>query len=74
MTWCERHRQEWIAEMLVVYGFINREHLQRKFGISVPQASKDLQTFQRAHPHAMDYDLSRKCYVLHIEPQARNLT
>jgi hypothetical protein len=63
VTWCERQRQAWIAEMLTVYRFINRDHLRRKFDISVPQASKDLQTFARQHPHAMHYDLSRKCYV-----------
>jgi len=63
MTWCERQRQEWISEMLTIYGFINREHLQRKFGISVPQASKDLQAFARRYPDAMHYDLSRKAYI-----------
>lgn len=67
MTWCERQRQVWIAEMLMVYGFINREHLQRKFDISPPQASKDLQTFQRLNPSTMRYDLSRKCYVRSLE-------
>lgn len=35
-------RLDWIFEMLTIYGFINREHLIRKFRISVPQASKDL--------------------------------
>jgi len=54
---------EWIAESLRVFGFINRDHLRRKFGISQPQASIDLQTFQRLHPGAMHYDTSRKCYV-----------
>lgn len=63
MRWFEERRQEWIGEMLRIYGFINRDHLRRKFGISEPQASKDLQTFARAHPGAMRYDLSRKCYV-----------
>lgn len=63
MNWFAQHRQDWIQEMLTVYGFINREHLQRKFGVSVPQASKDLQYFQRNNPHEMRYDLSRKCYV-----------
>ena len=63
MNWFARYRQEWIGDMLHVYGFINREHLQRKFDISQPQASSDLQTYLRAHPHAMRYDLSRKCYV-----------
>lgn len=62
-TWFEDERQAWIAEMLDVYGFINRQHLQRKFRISVPQASADLQTFQRNSPGAMRYDTTRKAYV-----------
>lgn len=61
--WFERQRMEWITETLRVFGFINCEHLQRKFGISQPQASKDLAAFQRAHPSAMRYDLSAKRYV-----------
>ena len=62
MNWFEQHRQEWIEEMLAVYGFINRDHLMRKFSISQPQASKDLQTFQRLHPDAMRYNLTTKRY------------
>jgi hypothetical protein len=61
--WFRQQRQQWIEEMLHVYGFINREHLQRKFGISTPQASYDLQAFVRDHPTRIHYDLSRKCYV-----------
>lgn len=57
---------EWIAETLRVFGFINREHLERKFGISTPQASKDLATFMRAHPTGMTYDLSAKRYVARV--------
>jgi hypothetical protein len=49
--------------MLRIYGFINREHLERKFGISTPQASLDLQRFQQASPHLIRYDQSRKAYV-----------
>jgi len=41
VNWFARYRLDWIADMLHVYGFLNREHLQRKFGISTPQASKD---------------------------------
>lgn len=63
MTWFPQHRLEWIANMLHVYGFINREHLQRKFGISQPQASNDLQAFIKTHPSVARYDVSRKCYV-----------
>lgn len=62
-TWCQRQRQDWIAETLRVFGFINRTHLQRKFGISEPQASADLRVFARAHPAAMRYDVSEKRYV-----------
>jgi len=54
---------EWIAETLRVFGFINREHLERKFGISQPQASADLREFLRFNPAAMSYDLSKKRYV-----------
>lgn len=63
MNWFERHRIEWIAESLRVFGFINRVHLERKFGISRPQASADLATFARLYPKAMGYDTSRKCYM-----------
>lgn len=60
--WFEQHRMDWIAEALRVYGFINREHLMTKFGISQPQASIDLQRFLRQQPDAMSYNLSAKRY------------
>jgi len=61
--WFEQHRMDWIAETLRVFGFINRGHLERKFGISTPQASNDLAAFMRANPTALTYDLSAKRYV-----------
>jgi hypothetical protein len=64
MTWFHRQRIEWILETLRIFEFINRDHLMRKFGISQPQASKDLATFARSYPDVMAYDASRKCYVL----------
>jgi hypothetical protein len=60
--WYYRHRMEWIAEMLHVYGFINREHIERKFGLSTPQASKDLNDFQKLNPKIAQYSLTRKRY------------
>ncbi len=54
---------DWIAETLRVFGFINREHIERKFGVSTPQASLDLRQFQRLHPGAMTYDASVKRYI-----------
>jgi hypothetical protein len=63
MRWFERHRQDWIAETLRVFGFINREHIEKKFGVSTPQASHDLREFQRLNPGAVTYDKSAKRYV-----------
>lgn len=63
MKWFEQARQEWIAETLRIFGFIQRQHLMRKFGISMPQASTDLQRFRQEHPGAMLYDSSEKRYV-----------
>jgi hypothetical protein len=55
--WFKNHRMEWIAESLRVYGFINREHIMKKFSISMPQASIDLRDFQKLHPDAVEYNL-----------------
>jgi hypothetical protein len=63
MNWFTRTRLDWIDEMLRIYGFLRRDHLVRKFGISVPQASKDLAAFLRLHPDRMTYDLHLKCYI-----------
>lgn len=60
--WFRRYRQDWIAEMLRIYGFINREHLIRKFEVSTPQASNDLQQFQAERPGVMTYNASSKRY------------
>lgn len=63
MQWFERTRQNWIAETLHVFGFIQRKHLMRKFGISRVQASADLQRFQQDNPGAMAYDKHEKRYI-----------
>jgi len=63
MRWFEQHRQDWIAETLRVFGFINRRHLMRKFGISMPQASADLRQFHKDNRGKMAYDKNLKRYV-----------
>ena len=60
--WFENQRHAFIWEMLRIYGFINREHLMKKFGISKPQASKDLQSCQRHSSGSMRYNVSTKRY------------
>lgn len=71
MTWFARQRQAWIAETLRIFGFINRDHLMKKFGISRPQASLDLATFQRRHPGAIRYHPSERRYVVQDPPPTR---
>lgn len=63
MNWFAQQRQEWTAETLRVFGFINREHIERKFGVSTPQASTDLRIFQQHNPGRIAYDGSAKRYV-----------
>lgn len=60
--WYAQHRQDWIAEMLRIYGFINQKHLMRKFGVSAPQASHDLNVYRRENPGTITYNLTTKRY------------
>lgn len=60
--WFKRTRIEWIAEMVEIYGFINREHIQAKFGVSTPQASIDLREAMTARPGLIAYNTSTKRY------------
>lgn len=63
MNWFARHRQQWITETVHVFGFINREHIERKFGVSTPQASMDLREYMRMNPGMIVYDKTAKRYV-----------
>jgi hypothetical protein len=62
-NWFTEQRQHWIAEIVDIFGFINREHIERKFGVSTPQASGDLRDFMARHPGTIVYDKHRKRYV-----------
>lgn len=69
MNWFTDQRQRWIAETLGIFGFINREHIERKFGVSTPQASMDLREFQKRNPGAVSYDVSAKRYIAALSQQ-----
>jgi hypothetical protein len=62
-TWFKSQRLEWIKESVWIFGFINREHIEKKFNVSTPQASLDLQDAMERWPHLMTYDRSAKRYV-----------
>lgn len=63
MTWAQSQRQAFIGRRLKDYGKLNRRDLMEEFDISTPQASADIARYQAAHPGAMTYDKSEKCYV-----------
>ncbi len=63
MSWCEDQRMAWIEETVRIFGYINREHIMKKFGVSTPQASVDLNRFMRRYPGRIVYDQHAKRYV-----------
>lgn len=62
MRWAEEQRINFIVAHLAERGSIRRSDLIEKFGISVPQASKDLTTAQGLHPGLMVYNKTAKRY------------
>ena len=62
LNWFQRQRLDWITEALNVFGYVQRIHLQRKFGISQPQASNDLTMYRMLHPAALVYNTATKRY------------
>jgi len=62
VTWFTDHRLAWIKESVEIFGFINREHIQKKFGVSTPQASYDLREAQARWPNLVIYNKSAKRY------------
>lgn len=64
MRYFEQLRIAWIIEMVEIYGFINRSHVVKKFGVTPQVASSDFGKVQKLHPHLMSYDTGQKCYFL----------
>jgi len=61
--WSERQRLLFIERLLFWRGTINRRDLCDHFGISLPQATKDLVSYTTLNSGACQYDVRRKCYV-----------
>lgn len=60
--WGLERRLEFIEFRLFWEGGINRSDLVEEFGVSVPQASKDLTLYQEQAPDNIRYDRSQKRY------------
>lgn len=63
-NWFQEYRYDWIVEAVRVYGFINRYHVVRKFGVSTPQASMDIQEVLKRYPELLEFNSNTKCYQL----------
>jgi len=63
LKWGVGRRLEFIEFRLFWEGSINRADLVEAFGVSVPQASKDLTFYQERAPGNVEYDTRAKRYV-----------
>ena len=63
LRWGVERRLEFIEFRLYWEGGINRKDIMDQFGVSMPQASKDLTQYQELAPGNMEYDKSEKRYL-----------
>lgn len=63
MTYAIEQRMRLIDFLLATYGYINRQALCDYFGISMPQASKDLTDYRAGAEGNCKYDGTARCYV-----------
>ena len=63
LSWAVEQRLAWIKEAVEIFGFINRDHIEKKFWVSTPQASVDLRMAQERWPDLITYDKSQKQYL-----------
>lgn len=61
MRWAEKQRIIWLENRAEPF---NRQDLIDVFGISIPQASKDIQKFKSMHPDRIKYDFKKKYYII----------
>lgn len=59
MRWFERQRMEWLKKRQEPF---NRADLMAVFGISMPQASNDIQKYLEMFPTALTYNTKKKRY------------
>ena len=60
--WGVERRLEFVEFRLFWEGGVNRSDIVEEFGVSVPQASKDLTLYQEQAPDNIHYDRSQKRY------------
>ncbi len=63
MRWSTKQRIEFIETRLYWEGAISRKDIIDYFGISVPQATKDIKAYMEQAPENIKYDASAKQYI-----------
>jgi predicted DNA-binding transcriptional regulator YafY len=63
LRWSVAQRLEFIEFRLVWEGRINRADVAKKFGVTVQQATGDLQAYERLAPNNLSYDRNAKTFV-----------
>lgn len=61
--WSARERLLYIEQLGYWRGWVRRQDLVARFGISTPQASADLAAYQELNPGALNYNKSERRYV-----------
>jgi predicted DNA-binding transcriptional regulator YafY len=74
LRWGVEQRLEFIEFRLFWEGSLNRADITQYFGVSVPQASKDLTQYQALAPDNIGYDRSEKRYLATKNFKPRFLT
>ena len=67
MKYAVEQRIRFIDFLLHQYGNVNRSALVDWFGISVPQATKDIKDYLKIAPDNMRYSVNLKCYLKNPE-------
>lgn len=62
IKWAAEQRFQFIEHQAFWCGGLNRSDLTAHFGLSVPQASKDIAAYQALHPENLTYDPSKRRY------------
>lgn len=64
LKWATEQRFQFIEYQAFWLGSLNRVDLTSHFGISIPQASKDIAAYQSLYPQNIKYDHSEKRYFV----------
>lgn len=73
MRYFEKLRIDFIDNFIFYFGYINRADIMNEFGISQPQASKDLRTYMEMNPDKIFYNVKAKRYEIKRSVERKNI-